>query len=79
MKPENIYTSNIALCNFGLSKLNIKNSDKTNTCGMPEYLASKILCGQGYIKMIDWWTLGVLLMLSGLLPFYDSAYACSSG
>ena len=57
MKPENIllnYTGNIALCDFGLCKLNMKNLDKTNTCGMPEYLASEILCGQGYIKMINW-------------------------
>ena len=70
---------NIALCDFGLSKLNMKNSDKTNTCGMPEYLASEILCGQAYIKIINWWMLGVLLMLSGLLPFYDGACARSSG
>ena len=45
MKPENIlldYTGNIALCDFGLCKLNTKDSDKTNT-----------LCGQGYNKTID--------------------------
>ena len=52
MKPENIlldYTGHIALCDFGLCKLNMKDSDKTNTfCGTPEYLAPEILCGQGY-------------------------------
>lgn len=77
LKPENIlldYQGHIALCDFGLCKLNMKDNDKTDTfCGTPEYLAPELLLGQGYSKVVDWWTLGILLyeMLTGLPPYYD--------
>ncbi|TEB25035.1 AGC/Akt protein kinase [Coprinellus micaceus] len=77
LKPENIlldYTGHIALCDFGLCKLNMSESEKTNTfCGTPEYIAPELLESQGYNKTVDWWTLGVLVfeMMTGLPPFYD--------
>ncbi|KAK0556894.1 Serine/threonine-protein kinase [Tilletia horrida] len=77
LKPENIlldYTGHIALCDFGLCKLDMTEDRTTNTfCGTPEYLAPELLGGEGYTKAVDWWTLGVLLyeMLTGLPPFYS--------
>lgn len=77
LKPENVlldYTGHIALCDFGLCKLNIGEGVRTNTfCGTPEYLAPELLLNNGYDKTVDWWTLGVLLyeMLTGLPPYYD--------
>ncbi|KAI9137632.1 kinase-like domain-containing protein [Paraphysoderma sedebokerense] len=77
LKPENIlldYLGHIALCDFGLCKLNMDSGTKTNTfCGTPEYIAPEVLLANGYTKSVDWWTLGILLyeMISGLPPFYD--------
>ena len=77
LKPENIlldYQGHIALCDFGLCKINMKLNEKTNTfCGTPEYLAPELLLNKGYTRVVDFWTLGILLyeMLTSLPPFYD--------
>ncbi|KAL8295298.1 hypothetical protein RB597_008609 [Gaeumannomyces tritici] len=77
LKPENILldaTGHIALCDFGLSKADLAQNDTTNTfCGTTEYLAPEVLLDEaGYTKMVDFWSLGVLVfeMCCGWSPFY---------
>ena len=77
LKPENILldaNGHVALCDFGLSKANLSKDATTNTfCGTTEYLAPEVLLDeQGYTKMVDFWSLGVLVfeMCCGWSPFY---------
>jgi serine/threonine protein kinase SCH9 len=77
LKPENILLDargHIALCDFGLSKANLADNATTNTfCGTTEYLAPEVLLDEhGYTKMVDFWSLGVLVfeMCCGWSPFY---------
>lgn len=77
LKPENILldaNGHIALCDFGLSKANLSSNGTTNTfCGTTEYLAPEVLLDEtGYTKMVDFWSLGVLIfeMCCGWSPFY---------
>ena len=77
LKPENILldaNGHIALCDFGLSKANLSKDSTTSTfCGTTEYLAPEVLLDeQGYTKMVDFWSLGVLVfeMCCGWSPFY---------
>ncbi|KAH9809053.1 kinase-like domain-containing protein [Melampsora americana] len=77
LKPENILldaTGHIVLCDFGLSKPNLTSDQLTTTfCGTTEYLAPEVLLDDhGYSKLVDFWSLGVLLfeMCCGWSPFY---------
>ncbi|KAF9534391.1 kinase-like protein [Crepidotus variabilis] len=77
LKPENILldaTGHVALCDFGLSKADLRPDELTTTfCGTTEYLAPEILLDEhGYSKIVDYWSLGVLLfeMCCGWSPFY---------
>ncbi|KZT42896.1 Pkinase-domain-containing protein [Sistotremastrum suecicum HHB10207 ss-3] len=77
LKPENILldaTGHVALCDFGLSKPDLPSDQLTNTfCGTTEYLAPEVLLDDhGYSKLVDFWSLGVLLfeMCCGWSPFY---------
>ncbi|KAG9126831.1 hypothetical protein FRC07_001783 [Ceratobasidium sp. 392] len=77
LKPENILldaTGHVALCDFGLSKPDLPTGQLTNTfCGTTEYLAPEVLLDDhGYSKLVDFWSLGVLLfeMCCGWSPFY---------
>ncbi|CCE61696.1 hypothetical protein TPHA_0B00240 [Tetrapisispora phaffii CBS 4417] len=74
LKPENVLldaSGNISLCDFGLSKLDIKGKTRT-FCGTTEYLAPEILTEKsGYTHMVDFWGLGILMfeMCCGWSPF----------
>ncbi|KNF05658.1 AGC/AKT protein kinase [Puccinia striiformis f. sp. tritici PST-78] len=77
LKPENILLDamgHIVLCDFGLSKPNLNPDELTTTfCGTTEYLAPEVLLDDhGYSKLVDFWSLGVLLfeMCCGWSPFY---------
>mgnify|MGYP004705727573 FL=1 len=76
LKPENILldaSGHIALCDFGLSKANLHNGTTNTFCGTTEYLAPEVLLDdKGYTKMVDFWSLGVLIfeMCCGWSPFY---------
>lgn len=77
LKPENILldaTGHVALCDFGLSKADLRSGELTTTfCGTTEYLAPEVLLDEhGYSKLVDFWSLGVLLfeMCCGWSPFY---------
>ena len=79
LKPENILLDEIGhikLTDFGLSKImNNIEKDKTYTvCGTPVYVAPEVLTGQGYNKLVDWWSLGVLLyeFLAGYSPYREA-------
>ena len=81
LKPENILLDelgHIKLTDFGLSKImnNIEKEKTYTVCGTPIYVAPEVLTQQGYNKLVDWWSLGVLLyeFLAGYSPYKEAKY-----
>jgi serine/threonine protein kinase len=75
LKPENILLDkegHLRLTDFGLSKDQMEEDQKTKTfCGTPSYASPEMLRREAYNKMVDWWSVGILIyeMLAGHPPF----------
>ena len=64
LKPENILIDcdgHIKLTDFGIAKELETETQTFTMCGTPEYIAPEILKGKGYDKMVDYWTLVIVL------------------
>lgn len=82
LKPENILIhrdGHVCLTDFGLAKYSddepVDEKASHTFCGTLEYMAPEVIDrGQKYTKMVDWWSVGVLLfeMLTGDSPFQAS-------
>ena len=83
LKPENVLINEkgyALLTDFGLSKENITNQDKTSSlCGTPDYLAPEQVNfnskSRSYGKEVDWWSFGCIVyeMLTGCPPFMSDS------
>ena len=76
MKPENILldeSGNVALADFGISKIIDKKELTKSFVGTPEYVAPEIILQKGHNKGVDIWCFGILLyeMVYGVPPFYN--------
>mmetsp|Transcript_23307 Transcript_23307/g.20682 ORF Transcript_23307/g.20682 Transcript_23307/m.20682 type:complete len:160 (+) Transcript_23307:613-1092(+) len=65
---------NVKLADFGLSKMNFKNtlsSAKMSLCGTIQYLPPEMALGNYYNETADWWSFGIIIyeMICGKLPF----------
>ncbi|KYQ94161.1 putative protein serine/threonine kinase [Tieghemostelium lacteum] len=83
LKPENLLlksatTLEIALSDFGLSKLMEEDTFMKTTCGTPSYVAPEVLNNinstpTAYSSAVDMWGVGVItyILLCGFPPFYS--------
>ncbi len=79
LKPENILMTTTEddaqpkLVDFGLSKIIGPGETCNDPFGTLSYVAPEVLLQKPYNKMVDLWSLGVIvyLLLSGTLPFDD--------
>ena len=78
LKPENIMLDidgHVRLTDFGLSKAGLAPNGLTSSfCGSPEYMSPEMLRCDTHGRMVDFYSLGVLLyeLLIGLPPFYSN-------
>lgn len=83
IKPENILLKNksqplhIKLADFGLAKILSSVQFTYTACGTPGYVAPEVLFRRGYDKVVDMWSVGVIMyiLLSGYPPFHDKQAA----
>lgn len=73
IKADNIMidvNNNIRLMDFGMST---HNEFANTSCGSPSYVAPEVLLNNGYDKMVDIWSAGVLLyyLVAGYCPFSE--------
>ena len=78
LKAENILLDelgHIKLTDFGLSKImnNIEKDKTYAVCGTPIYIAPEVLTEKGYNKLVDLWSLWVLLyeFFAGYSPYKE--------
>jgi tRNA A-37 threonylcarbamoyl transferase component Bud32 len=80
LKPENVMLDEEGHCklvDFGFSTQPNEQGIVKTLCGTPAYLSPEQLDGKftnGYSKIVDWWSLGILLfeLMTGLTPFCQS-------
>jgi calcium/calmodulin-dependent protein kinase I len=78
LKPENLLLKRadndleVALADFGLSKIVGAQMMMQTACGTPSYVAPEVLNATGYGKEVDMWSIGVItyILLCGFPPFY---------
>ena len=76
LKPENVVLDgkgNLHLIDFGLAKRGV-NVLTQSFCGTPIYLPPEIIGRSGHNKMVDWYSLGVIIyeLLVGRPPYFSS-------
>ena len=56
----------VCLCvpDFGLCKEAIDHEKAYSFCGTVEYMAPEVVNRQGHIQSADWWSFGVLMVMS---------------
>jgi len=83
LKPENLLLKSadndleVALADFGLSKIVGEQTMMQTACGTPSYVAPEVLNATGYDKEVDLWSVGVItyILLCGFPPFYGDSVA----